>query len=596
MRYGDGFWMNLKSLLFRTVVLSALISGSAGATDALELEPIEHIQLRSDGLPVVTLSPDILYRVLVGEVAVQQGDFDTASQIFLSLAKDTADPRFAQRAFQFSMADNNLSRGIVAAKEWSLLAPNDPEAKATALALEASTGKTEGLARTLYQRILQAKDKEQAIIQAMGIISKMVDSRLALDVLEKSLPADVRDLPISHLALADIAWSAQKPERALVESRLALKQEPDSELAMQRVLEYGLTLDQTGVLDQAKQYIQANPEARDIHLLLISRLVDLSLYDQALEQLQQMQKRNPEDFDLLFTEAEINIRAERFAAAIDLLNQYIAVHTQRRQSLPDDTTTALSSISEARLSLVQIAEKQGDLHEAIEQLNLIEEPALQFQIKVHRAVLEARLGDLRKAHRTLDGLGILAKRDQAVVDLTRASILREAGRTDQAVAVLERADKELPDTPEIKYDLAMLYASQGRYEDLEPLLRQVIVLQPYNANAYNALGYTFADLNKNLDEAQDLLEQALELEPDNPYILDSVGWYLYRVGDHQAALEYLMRSYETLPDPEVAAHLGEVLWAKGRRNEATEVWKKAWQANKPNYSLQRTMQRFGVSP
>lgn len=596
MRSSAGFWMKLNSLLFRTVVLSALAGGAVSAAEFTELEPIEHIQLRSDGVPYVTLSPDILYRVLVGEVAVQQGDFDTASQVFLSLAKDTADPRFAQRAFQFSMADNNLARGILAAKEWSLLAPNDPEAKATALALEASTGETSGLAKTLYQRIVKATDKEQAVIQAMSIISKMVDSRLALDVLEQSLPPEVKDLTISHLALSDLAWTAQKPDRALTEARLALAQEPNSELAMQRVLEYGLRVDQDSVIAQAKQFVTANPEARELSLLLINRLVDLAEYEQALEQTDQLEHLYPEDFDLLFTKAEINVQAGHYQQAIALLNEYIAVQSQRRQSLPDDTTTALSSISDARLSLVQIAEKQQDLHEAIKQLNLIEEPSLRFQVRVHRAVLEARLGDLRKAQRTLDRLGPLDKRDQTVVDLTWASILREAGRTDQAVQVLERADKESPDTPEIKYDLAMLYASQGRYEDLEPLLRQVIELQPHNANAYNALGYTFTDLGKNLDEAQDLLEQALELEPTNPYILDSVGWYLYRVGDLQAALEYLMRSYEQLPDAEVAAHLGEVLWVKGRRDEAKDIWLGAWQKNSTSHSLERTMKRFGVTP
>lgn len=577
-------------------MLSALLGSAVHADDVIELETVERIQLRSDGVPIVTSSPDIMYRILVGEVAVQQGDFDTASQVFLSLAKDTADPRLAQRAFQFSMADNNLSRGIEAAKTWALLAPNDPEAKATALALEASTGDTAGLAQTLYQRINQASDKEQAIIQAMGIISKMVDSRLALDVLEKSLPAEVKTLLISHLALSDVAWSAGDPARALQEARAALEQEPDSEMAIERVLEYGLEVDQERVLAQAREFTQTYPDSRDVALLLISRLVTLGEFDQALLQLDEMQAINPEDFDLIFTEAEINIRAERFDTAITLLNQYIDVHSQRRQSLPDGTTTSLGSISDARLSLVQIAEKQNNLHEAIRQLDLIEEPALEFQAKVHRAVLEAKLGDLKKANRTLDRLGVLAKRDQAVVDLTRASILRDSGRTDEAVKVLERADKELPDTPEIKYDLAMLYASQGRNEELVPLLRQVIALQPHNANAYNSLGYTFVDQEINLDEAQGLLEQALELEPNNPYILDSVGWYLYKVGDYQAALEYLMRSYEQLPDAEVAAHLGEVLWAKGRQEEAIDVWRNAWQPESPNHSLERVMERFGVNP
>ena len=589
--------MNLKSLLFRTIVLSTLAVsiGASVAAEHTELEPVEHIQLRNDGLPIVTLSPDILYRILVGEIAVQQGDFDTASQTFLNLAKDTADPRFAQRAFQFSMADNNLSRGIDAAKEWSLLAPNDPEAKAIALALEASTGNTSGLAQTLHQRITQAEDKEQAIIQAMTIISKMVDIRLALDVLEQALPAQVRQLPISHLALSDIAWSAEQPQRAYKEAQQALAMEPDSELAIQRVLEYGLGLEPDTVIQQTQQFLQQNPDQRELGLLFINRLVDLEEYDQALTELARMQKRNPEDFDLQFVQAEINIRAQRYPQAISLLNDYISVQSQRRQGVTDDQSLALNNLSDARLALVQIAEKQDNLHEAIRQLNLIEEPALQFQAKVHRAVLEARLGNLKKAQRTLDSLGVLGKRDQAVVSLTRASILRESGRTDQAVQELERANKELPDTPEIKYDLAMLYASQGRYEELEPLLREVIELQPHNANAYNALGYTFVDQNIKLEEAQGLLEQALELEPYNPYILDSVGWYLYRIGDYQAALEYLLRSYEQLPDSEVAAHLGEVFWAKGRDAEAIEVWYKAWRLDPDNEQLKQVMKKYGVA-
>lgn len=588
--------MSLNYLLIPAVLASAVLGYTAQASDVMELETVERIQLRSDGVPIVTSGPDSLYRVLVGEVALQEGDFDTAGQVFLSLAQDTADPRLAQRAFQIAMADNNLARAIEAAQTWAALAPDDPEAKATALALEASTGDTTGLAKTLYQRIAQATDKEQAIIQAMSIISKMVDSRLALSVLEQSLPADVRHLPISHLALSDIAWTAQDLPRALEEARLALAQDSSSLFAIERILEYGLEVDGPGVLEQVYAYLEAHPEARDLQLQLVNRLVSVQRYDQALELVESMRAVNPEDFELLFTEAEITIRAERFDTAIALLNQYIEVHSQRQQSLPGGRTNSLGNISDARLALVQIAEKQNDLHEAIRQLDLIEEPALVFQAKVHRAVLEARLGDLKKANRTLDHLGVLGKRDQAVVDLTRASILRESGRTDEAVKVLERADKELPDTPELKYDLAMLYASQARYQDMEPLLREVIQLQPHNANAYNALGYTFVDQGIQLDEARGLLEQALELEPNNPYILDSVGWYLYKTHDYQAALEYLMRAYEQLPDPEVAVHLGEVLWAKGRQNEAIDMWNAALQQSPGNHLLERVMQRYGVKP
>src|SRR5699024_11197246 len=128
----------------------------------------------------------------------------------------------------------------------------------------------------------------------------------------------------------------------------------------------------------------------------------------------------------------------------------------------------------------------------------------------------------------------------------------------------------------------------------ELLMREIIELDPEHANAYNALGYIYADQNRNLDEAQNLLEQAMDLEPNNPYILDSVGWYLYRVGDLEAAVEYLARSYEQLPAADVAAHLGEVLWVKGRIDDARKVWQEGLDADPDNDTLQETLDRFNV--
>src|SRR5690606_7793484 len=216
-------------------------------------------------------------------------------------------------------------------------------------------------------------------------------------------------------------------------------------------------------------------------------------------------------------------------------------------------------VSDARLLLVQIAEKQKDHKEAIRQLDLIVDPGVRFQAQIHKAVLMARSGDLEAARETLQQLTAQTDSERTVLALTTASIYRDSGRTDDAIAHLEKADAEMPDTAEIKYDLAMLYERQGRYDEFERLMRRIIELAPDNANAYNSLGYTFADRNVNLNEAEELLEQALELEPDNPYILDSVGWYLYRSGDYAGALEYLNRSWHQLPSAEVAAHLGEVL-------------------------------------
>src|SRR3546814_19477487 len=136
----------------------------------------------------------------------------------------------------------------------------------------------------------------------------------------------------------------------------------------------------------------------------------------------------------------------------------------------------------------------------------------------------------------------------------------------------------MPDTPEIKYDLAMLYERQGKLDEFETLMRRVIELDPDNANAYNSLGYTYADQNTQLDEARDLLDHALELEPNNPFILDSMGWYLYRVDDLQGALDYLQRSYRQLPSADVAAHLGEVLWKMKQHAKARKVWRQGFRS------------------
>lgn len=558
-------------------------------------EQTETIRLRQGELPAVSLTPDILYRILSAEIGASRGYYDMASQALLQLAEETSDPRLAKRAFQFSMADRNMARALSAAREWALLSPKDPEAVASSLALAASSGETAGLASALWERIEKAEDKEQAIAQTSAIVAKMPDKELALEVLEKALHPSVSTLPVAHLALSDAAWAASNPYRAVDEAHKALALAPDMEPAAQRILEYGMKVDPDAAIAQASSFLKKHPEARKLQLMLVNRLVERRDFDAALDQVAQMRRNAPEDFDLLYTEAEVNIRAQRYDEATALLNQYISVQTQRREAINDEATSAQADASDARLLLVQIAEKQNRLGDAISQLDKIDDPSIEFQAQVHKAVLQARLGDLNGARATIDRLKPSDDHERSVVALTLSSIYREAGRTDKAVEILMQADKDMPDTTEIKYDLAMLYERQGRMDDFEKLMKRVIALDPDNANAYNSLGYTYADQNRNLDEAQDLLERALDLDPDSPYILDSVGWYLYRTKDYEAAIEYLERSYGMMPTAEVAAHLGEVLWVVDRREEALKIWREGHDKEPDNEILMKTLQRLGVS-
>jgi tetratricopeptide (TPR) repeat protein len=554
---------------------------------------VETIRLRSGQPPAVSLSPDLLFRILVAELSAQKGQYDDAAQELLSLAHDTLDPRLAQRAFQMSMTARNLNLALRAAREWVLLAPQDPEAVAASLALSASSGQTEGLARTLARRIQSADDPDQAIVQAAGIVGKMTDKRLALDVLEKAL-AGVPDSPLAHLALADAAWAAGESGRAADEARKAQQLDPDSQDAAQRVLEYGLRVDPGRAIRDTYAYLNKHPNQRALQLLLVSRLSGRGSYDEALALLNRMRQRTPEDFDLLYTEAEVNTRAGRYEAAKTLLAEYLTVQQSRRKSIADGASDAQADSSDARLLLVQIAERQQDYQEAIRQLGLIDEPSLQFQVRTHEAVLYGKMGDLTRARATLDAIKPADRHERVVIQLTLGSIYRDAGRTDQAVEILKAADLAMPDTPEIKYDLGMLLHQQGKTAEFEALMRRVIELDPDNANAYNSLGYTLVEQNRRLSEARDLLERALDLEPDNPYVLDSVGWYLFRTKDYQGALEYLRRSYDQLQEADVAAHLGEALWMLKRRTEARDVWSQGLKSDPKNETLLSTLKRLGV--
>ena len=200
------------------------------------------IRLRAGQLPYVSLTADIFYRVLASEIAAQRGMYGTAATTMVGLARDTGDPRLARRALEFQLAGGNLPGALDAARVWARLSPNDLEASSTELALAAANGQTRGLSQALRNRIDASRDKPAAIGQALAVLSRLNDRRLALRILDESFSDGVRK-PAAHMALADVANAAGDDERAAQEARAALAADPKSEPAAQRVLEYGFKVD-----------------------------------------------------------------------------------------------------------------------------------------------------------------------------------------------------------------------------------------------------------------------------------------------------------------------------------------------------------------
>jgi tetratricopeptide (TPR) repeat protein len=215
-----------------------------------------------------------------------------------------------------------------------------------------------------------------------------------------------------------------------------------------------------------------------------------------------------------------------------------------------------------------------------------------LEAKINLANLIARIQSVDKAIEMLDAVDDLTTEQQIIVIQTQASLLAKAKRDKDAFDLLENAVKNLPNTPELVYDYALAAERVNKMDIMERELRKTIASKPDFAAAYNALGYSFADRNINLDEAVTLIEKALKLSPNDHYMLDSLGWAYYRKGQFDKAIKYLEQAYKVNQDPEIAAHLGEVLWQKGRHDEAKKIWADAIIKDPGNELLISTSNKF----
>lgn len=213
---------------------------------------------------------------------------------------------------------------------------------------------------------------------------------------------------------------------------------------------------------------------------------------------------------------------------------------------------------------------------------------------MRQAAIRAQQGRTDEALALLDSSDPQTPEEQILTASVGAQILRDANRLVEAIRRLSAANVQLPDTVEIKYELAMLYERNHQMNDAERLFREVMALDPGHAHSYNALGYSLADRNQRLPEALRLITRALEIAPNDPFIMDSMGWVKFRLGDYAAAVQYLEKAYRIRPEADIAAHLGEALWLLGQQDAAKEIWKKGAAKEPDNATLLETIKRFGV--
>jgi Flp pilus assembly protein TadD len=218
-----------------------------------------------------------------------------------------------------------------------------------------------------------------------------------------------------------------------------------------------------------------------------------------------------------------------------------------------------------------------------------------FGVQLRRAQLTAKGGDVAGARKLLSTVKTDDKAEQSQLVLVEAEILRDAGKQQEAFRLLEQGAKRFADNPDFLYDYALMAEKLGHLDVMEKTLRQVIAKAPGNQQAYNALGYSLADRNVRLKEAYQLIDKALKMAPNDPFILDSMGWVQYRMGHLDAAESSLRKAYAQRSDAEIAVHLGEVLWKKGDKDQARKLWREAQDKDPKNDALKTTLARLRAS-
>jgi tetratricopeptide (TPR) repeat protein len=547
-------------------------SGQAEQADA----PEESIV----GLPAVDLSPKLLYQFLLAEIAAQRGQLGSAAELFRDLARDTRDPRIARRATEMALHGRRMETALQAARIWLEIEPASAQARQTLVSLLAAQGGYAELKTELGTLLAAEPSQLAAQLMRLNRLLARGGDRQAVRELVDQITAPYLHLPEAHYARAQAAFEARDAAAAQRAIQRALEMKPDWETAA--LLRVQMIENRAEAMAELGAFVAAQPRAREARMVYARALVSDKRYEEARRQfgklLEQDGGRPERNGDAIFAIAVLSLQLEDNATAERYLRQLLEI--------------GHAEADKARYHLGQIAEDGKRWEEALQWFGQVGRGEHYLNARLHAANVMAKQGRLDQGRRHLAETEVATPRERVQLLIGEAQILREAGRLADAHAVLADGLSRQIDQPELLYEIALLADKLGRPDELEARLRRLIEVRPDHAHAYNALGYALAERNERLGEARALIERALELAPDDPFILDSKGWVLFRQGEATAALEVLSFALGIRADPEIAAHLGEVLWSLGRKDEARETWEKARRAHPANAVLAETIKRL----
>lgn len=529
-----------------------------------------------------SVRPEFIYRYLVGEVAGQRGDIGTSGAIFYDLARTERDARLAERAAKIAAFGNITNLAVPAIKLWAELDPGSTEAQQAITEMLIATGRLDDTKPYLSKLLEKEETRASGFLYLNSLLARSPD-KLAVLKLIQSLAEPYPEMPEAQFAVAQAAWTASNDDIALAAINKAEILQPAWEIAALLKGQILFSKSPRAAIDYYFNFLKNYPTANEIRINLAKLLVNQKQFEAAKK-----------EYPVIIQQAK-NSPANNIAdvtAIIGLLSYQSGDFQSAQNYFQESLALNFKDVDQMHLYLGQTAEKLNQNQSALDWYNKIPLGPHYLEAQINMANLIARIDSPQKAIDKLDELENLNTEQQILVIKAQAAILSRAKQLTEAFKLLEAAVKNMPNTPELVYDYALAAERIQKFDLMESELRRAIAYKPDFAAAYNALGYSFADRNIKLDEAVVLIKKGLELSPNDHYMLDSLGWAYYRKGDLDKAILYLQQAYEINPDPEIAAHLGEALWHKGRHEQAKKIWSDALALDPDNEVLIATANKF----
>ena len=523
------------------------------------------------------LTGDVLYKLLVAEIAGQRGKIDVALHNYLELAGRLNDPQIAERAARIAVFARNTDKALEAARRWVELAPHSVEARQIIAAMYIRAGDIDASLENLEYVLSVHSENAGATLQMIAnFLGREEDKDVALTVMERLIQRR-KDDPDALLAYALLAIRAEDTDRARQAMDKVAEFAPEH---LSVAMAYLSVLQRQGDIKTALEWLEnaldRNPGNFELRMVYARMLADAKRFDDAAEQFELLGEQDPEHADVQYALGLLYLQSSQMDQAKEHFT-YLAEHEERRH--------------DASFYLGQIAESNKEYTQALAHYQQMEEGDHYFDAQLHIALILSKQGDISAAREQLRDIPVSGEKQELMVVRVEGELLTEQGQLEEAMAIYDKALREHTDT-ELLYTRAMLAEKMGNLARLEEDLRAIIELEPENVQALNALGYTLADRTNRHQEALELITKALEHSPDDFYILDSMGWVLYRLGRLDEAIPYLRRARAIRDDPEVAAHLAEVLWVLGDKDGARDVWESALQTTPDDEKLLDVIKRL----